>query len=308
MNEYLKRAESTRAQEIVTRPDGLVSRLYGLPALHRLLPALLAVRLAKLRGSLEWRLIRSRRDQARQIAVALTGEPEGSEAVARFGRKYRQEKAMQSELSLRPWMARKMPVEGAAGLRKAIASGRGVLLAGMHFGPMLSLHHALAHHGFKVYLSGGHPPEEWMPDGFSGRWVKMQNIWIEELGHRWVHLGGSYPVLRAVLEDGGVCWLAWDTKGSDLETTYLGRTVRVPPGLARLHLETGAPILPAVSFREGSKMRGFVGPPLNVPKGGDEVLINRILGETMSAIVRPRLAQAHFQSAQLIERGGLVKQ
>ena len=214
---------------------------------------------------------------------------------------------MQSEFRLRPWMAKKMPVEGADHLRKAVAKGRGVLLAGMHFGPMLSLHHALAHEGFKVYLSGGHPPEESVIEGFTGRWIKMQNIWIEDLGHRWIFLGGSQKVLAAVLETGGICWLAWDTRGDDLETTYLGRTVRVKPGLARLHLETGAPILPAVAFRQGNRMRAVIEQPIEVPEGADEAVINRVLGEQMSQIVRPRLAQAHFQTAVLIERGGLAE-
>lgn len=307
MSEPLERAESTRAREIQRRPDGPISRIYGQPWLHRLLPAPIALALARLRGSLEWWLIRSKRSEARRIAAAFCGKPENSREAARLGRNYLEEKAMQSEFSLRPWMAKRMTVEGLSHLRQAVAEGRGVLLAGMHFGPMLSLHHALAHEGFKVYLSGGHPPEESVLEGFTGRWIKLQNVWIEDLGHRWIHLGDSHKVLQAVLENGGICWLAWDTMGSDLETTYLDRTVRVRPGIARLHLETGAPILPAVVFRRGAGMRGVIGSPVDVPEGADEALINRILGEKMSQTVLPRLSQAHFQTAVLIERGGLAE-
>ena len=84
---------------------------------------------------------------------------------------------MQSEFSWRPWVARKMKIEGSENLREAEAEGRGVLLAGMHFGPLLSFHLAAAEMGFKLYLSGGHRPEEGAIPGHTGRWTKTQNLW-----------------------------------------------------------------------------------------------------------------------------------
>lgn len=305
MNELLERAESTRADEIETTPAGILGRIYGTPLTHRLIPAPLAVALAKLRGSIEWRFVPSRRARARAIAAAILGKPPEDPETIRFGRRHLEEKAMQSELSWRPWAARKMKVEGLTHLERARSEGRGVILAGMHMGPMLSFHLALAARGFKIYLSGGHPPEESVVHGYSGRWVKTQNIWIEEAGNRWVHMGNSHPVLREVLRNGGVCWLAWDTLGRDLETTYLERTVRVPPGIARLHLETGAPILPAIALRDGWKMRSVIGRPLEFEDGAGEKEINDEIGRTVTEMVEPHLAQLHYQSAVLIEQTGL---
>jgi lauroyl/myristoyl acyltransferase len=194
-----------------------------------------------------------------------------------------------------------MEVEGLRHLKEADARGKGVLLAGMHFGPMLSAHLALAARGFKIYLSGGHPPEESVVHGYSGLWVKTQNLWMEQAGNRWVHKGNSFVVLREVLLQGGICWLAWDTIGRDRLTTYLGRKVRVQSGIARLHLETGAPVLPVIALREGWRMRTVIGAPVEFPKGADEGEINEVLGRVLGALVSPDLAQLHYQSAVLFE-------
>lgn len=305
MNELLERAESRRAREIETTPPGLFGRIYGSPAVHRLLPAPLAVALARLRGTIEWLLIGSRRRGALDVASAFTGRPADDRQTRRLGRRYLQEKAIQSELSWRPWEARRMEVDGIENLRLAQKAGRGVILAGMHCGPMFCLHHALAAQDFKVHLSGGHPPEESVIHGYTGLWTKTQNIWIEDAGHRWVHLGNSYVVLREVLRHGGICWLAWDTIGRDLETDFLGRTVRVQPGIARLHLETGAPVLPAIALRDRWRMRSVIGAPVEFPDGAGEQEINDEIARAMTALVEPHLAQLHYQSAVLIERGGL---
>jgi hypothetical protein len=304
VNELLERAESTRASEIETLPDGPLSRVYGCSALHRLVPGPLALALARARGVLEWWLFAGRRKRAIGIASAIGGNPPDSTEARRSGRRYLEEKSMQGELSWRPWAARKMAVEGIDHLRAAERQGKGVLLAGMHCGPMLNLHMALAENGFKIYASGGHRPEEGPIPGYTGRWTKTQNLWLEESGNRWVHKGDSYVVLREVLRHRGICWLAWDTRGRDLETTYLGRTVRVQPGLARLHLETGSPILPAIALRDRWGMRSVIGPAIEFPAGAGEQEINDAIGLVMTGLVSPYLDQLHYQSAELIERGG----
>jgi lauroyl/myristoyl acyltransferase len=304
MNELLERAETTRAAEIQTIPDGLISRLYGCPAIHRLIPTPLALGLAGIRGALEWWLVRSRRERALGIASTTLGRPGDSPEARRLGRRYLEEKAMQGEFSWRPWAARKMEIEGSEHLREAESGGKGVLLAGMHFGPLLSFHLAAAEMGFKLYISGGHRPEEGAIPGYTGRWTKAQNLWQEASGNRWVHLGNSYPVLREVLLHGGICWLAWDTLGGAVSTTtYLGRTIRVQPGIARLHLETGAPILPTITLRDRAKMRSVVCPPVDLPEGAGEKEINDAIGRVMTDLVSPHLAQLHYQSAELFRQG-----
>jgi lauroyl/myristoyl acyltransferase len=261
----------------------------------------MAIALARLRGALEWRFSSSRRTRSEAIASAILGRPKGDPETRRLGRRYLEEKAMQSELSWRPWSAREMEVEGLHHLKEAEARGKGVLLAGMHFGPMLSAHLALAARGFKIYLSGGHPPEESVVHGYSGLWVKTQNLWMEQAGNRWVHKGNSFVVLREVLLQGGICWLAWDTIGRDRQTTYLGRKVRVQSGIARLHIDTGAPVLPVIALREGWRMRTVIGAPVEFPEGAGEGEINEVLGRVLGDLVSPDLAQLHYQSAVLFE-------
>ena len=120
----------------------------------------------------------------------------------------------------------------------------------------------------------------------------MQNRWVQEAGCRWVATGGSYPVLRALLERGEVCLMAVDVPG-ELEVDLAGRPARVRTGIARLALETGSPILPIVTLRRGWSFVGTIGEPIDPAEFGDPSTLTRHLVAVQAPVFLGEAEQVH---------------
>jgi lauroyl/myristoyl acyltransferase len=277
-----------------TKQTALV-RLYGNPAVHRLLPTPIALRLAALRGWTESRLSRGRLEAARRDLETLLGKPVDERAA----RRRVVDEAVRTELQWRPWLDRRLEIDGLEHLEQARTDRRGVILASAHLGPFLALVRALAARGTKVYLAGGHRLGEPGLDGRVGRWVVAHNRWVEEAGCRWVRKPGSYVVLRELLRRGDVVWMAGDARGTT-ETVLAGHPVRVGSGVGRLAVETGAVVIPAFVVRRGYRQIGLLLPPL-APSDDPQEITDRlatVLGEI--ALAHPE--QAHDRLIGLIRR------
>jgi len=302
----LERVETPIAHRISFEPDGLLSRLYGWSPGHRVVPTTAAIALALGRGALEWRLMPSRRRLAVEQATTLLGGSSEAAAVRHLSRAWLRERTAQTEMSWRPWASRKIPVDGFDPLMQTIGAGGGAIVTSLHFGAMLSFHQAMAQAGLKVYVSGGHAPTGDKPiAGHEGRWVKTQNVWIEQLGHRWVRRGGSYVVLGELLRRGATCWMAWDTPG-DTPAHLLGRPVRVRSGIASLAIDSSAPVFPELTYRDGLGFRCVVGEPLVAREGETPAELTVRIGDQLSRMAGPMVEQTHPQVARLIRRGEAV--
>ena len=285
----LDELERPKAHLVELTGQTLPILVYGSAWFHRLLPDAVALRLAALRGWVEWFVVPRRRAEGLELARAIRGE-----ASARFARRRLIEDAVRAELQWRLGTYRRISVEGYERFQAARAgSGAGVILANLHVGPFLGLVHALAARGVKLYLPGG----TWgVPtvDGLRGRWIATQNRWIEEAGCRWVPVGGSYPVLLALLERGETCMIAVDVPG-ELQVELAGRPARVRTGIARLALETTSPILPIVTLRRGWRFVGMIGEPID-PTGFDDptTLTQHLVAVHTPVFVRePEQVHAH---------------
>ena len=254
----------------------LATRLYGSRRLHRAVPTPLALRLAALRGRLEWHLVPRRRAHALRLTEMIRGLSPDTPEAAVFARRRLVEDAVSAELQWRPWLVKRMPIEGLDRFLEARAEGRGVIVATAHIGPFLGLVRGLAARGMKIYISGG----EWGgPDahvGRRGQWTAMQNRSLEEAGCRWVRRGGSYPILRALLERGEVCFITVDAPGS-LEVELAGHPARVRAGLASLALETGAAVVPGRTLRRGWGQVGILREPVDTSQFDDPLDLTRHL-------------------------------
>lgn len=291
-----------QAHRLVVVDEHLGGRLHAIPALHRPVPLRAAVALAGARGRAEWRLLPGRRALAmgRARVLAPPGAPEA--VVERLARAHLRELCVQTELSWRPWDARGMPVEGLDGLEAALAGGRGAILATLHAGPWLNLVHALQARGLRMNLSGGR--RQWEPPlrGHEGRWIKTQNVWAEEAGARWVRKPGSFEVVRELLRRGELCWMNWDGPGTTA-AVFLERPVRVASGIARLALELGTPVIPALVLRRGLGQVAVLGEPVTPGSGDDAAALTARIGADLSARFGPHRAQAHAVLVRRMELG-----
>lgn len=288
----LAEAERADAHLLVVRGSQLAARVQSRPRVRRTLGLRHALRLAALRGRAEWALPGPRRAAVHRAAVLLgPGAPPAD--VRRFARTHLVELAMQGELTWRPRDARRMPVRGLEHLEAARRGGGPTILTTVHVGTMVNAVYALAARGHTLYLAGGRRADEPPLEGAAGRWVRRQNMWTEQMGSRFVHIGGgAYAVMLALLERGELCWMNWDPPGGSLPIRFLGRTVHVRRGLASLALRTGAPVLPVFGWREGPGQATEILPPLDPSDHPDEATLNAALAATLEAAIRPRLAQA----------------
>ena len=289
----LAELERPFAHLLEVRGESLLGRIHARPELHRMLPLGLAIRLAGARGRLEWALPGARR-LALARAAGLAGPGTSRDEIRRLAREHLVELAIQTELSWHPRAARRMPLHGLEHLERARAGGRGAILATVHMGPMLNLAYAVAARGHPGYASGLITLEDSPLRGHAGRWWKTQMMWVEEAGCRWVGRGDSYSLLRALLERGELCWLNWDIPGhSTVPVRLLGRTMEVGRGLARLALETGSPVVPGFTWREGTRQVGVLFPGIDPREVADEQELNARMAAAVEEALAPRLAQAH---------------
>jgi len=82
LEEQLAELERPKAHLVELTGQTLPMRLYGSARLHRLLPDPVALRLAALRGRLEWFVVPRRRAEGLELAGAIRGV-----ASARFARR-----------------------------------------------------------------------------------------------------------------------------------------------------------------------------------------------------------------------------
>src|SRR2546423_3355702 len=131
------------------RDQTLATRLYGSAWLHRAVPTPLALRLAALRGRLEWHLVPRRRAYALGLTETIRGLPHGAPEAARFARRRLVEDAVCAELQWRPWLDRRMPVEGVQRFAEVRAGGGGGINANAPNGPVIGLERANGAPGVK---------------------------------------------------------------------------------------------------------------------------------------------------------------
>jgi lauroyl/myristoyl acyltransferase len=292
--------ERPKAGRVQPTGQTLAVRLYGSPLLHRAVPTAVALGLGAARGWLEWRTSPRRRAEALRQTETIRRLPQGSAKTRRYARRRIVEDALQAELQWRPWLWRAMPIEGIEHLDAARArSGGGVIVGTVHIGPILGAPHALAARGIKLYVSGG----QWGGEpvayhGRRGRWTTMQDRWMEEAGCRWVHRGGSYRVLKALLERGEVCFTAVDVPGTT-PLEFGGRRVCVRTGVASLALEAQVPVVPTVTLRRGHRQVVVMSEPVDPSRYDNPLHLTQHLLRTLEPFLLQQPEQVQVNVFQL---------
>ncbi|MEU3298348.1 MULTISPECIES: phosphatidylinositol mannoside acyltransferase [unclassified Streptomyces] len=161
---------------------------------------------------------------------------------------------------------RSFELEGMHRITDCLAEGRGAVLALPHLANW-----DLA--GVWLTRAQGIPfttvAERLKPETLFDRFVAYR----ESLGMEVLpHTGGSaFGTLARRLRDGGVVCLVADRdlSASGVEVKFFGETARMPAGPALLAQQTGALLMPATLWYDGSStMKGRIHPPIDVPETG----------------------------------------
>jgi len=274
-------------------------RLYGSEALHRMVPIAVAVRLAALRGRLEWHVSAERRAQASRAVQSMRGGSGDARETRASARRRVVEEAVRAELEWRPWIWRDVDVEGAEHLHSArrLQDGR-LIVASVHFGPYICLAHVVAAQGLRPYVSHADWTSAPALHGRRGRWTFQQMQSLEEQGGRFVPRGQSYRSLVALLERGETCMFAIDVRGRE-QLWLARRPVRVRRGVATLARTTHAPIVPGLVFSDRGRPKAVFFPPLD-PRDfdGPNALTQRVF-DVLSPTVVAHAEQAHANLVRL---------
>jgi lauroyl/myristoyl acyltransferase len=270
------------------RDESLIGRVYASPWLHRSVPWPVGARLASLRGRLDW-LRSGMRERALHWAANSTPADTPEDEIRRLARAALRDDAIKNEAVWRPWLARTVRIDGLERLDEARSTGRGIIIATAHIGPMSTLNHAVAAQGIRFYCVRGQALEETrVLRGYLGRRKKAQVCATEASGCRWLGAGGSYAVIREILSRGDACWLAIDVAG-DVETAYAGLRVKLRTGISRVAFDAHALIVPAFPLLDGVRQRVLALEPLDPEsfEGPDalHVRLAEVIGDVVSAHV-----------------------
>jgi lauroyl/myristoyl acyltransferase len=222
---------SVRGRRLV--PTGLA--LVGTDLLQRLMLVLRPGRLAAGTAAME----------------AVVGGTPAEESVPGLARRHVSAMARGWELTWRPWELRKVPIDDLPRLRAAHAEGRGLLISYPHLGPpaaWVSLANSLR----PVHC----PVGDWALDdprpGYNGYQVEHRRKLYCDAGFELLHANGSARTLIRVLKGGGIVHLAMDLPGQT-PTPFLGKTVEMADGTARLAKMTDCLIVPAALVPRGRR-------------------------------------------------------
>ena len=284
----LEEVEAPTAHLLEVRDEPIVSRLRRC-GVQRAVPAPIGVAAAAAYARGAWLARGPARARALAWARVMLGDGAGPDAVERLARRHLIEWTVGSELNWRPWLGRRMHVDGIERVDAALRAGRGAIVGLPHVGPQLLLVQALCARGIRPYLVAA--GERTGPvHGAGGGWREFQRRKREEAGCRSVWPGGAFPVARALLERGELLVVAWDVRGRH-QVDLLGRQAWIRGGAAQLAAATGAPLLPGLVWREGARPRARIGAALE-PAGEAGALLDALAAD-LDARLRTRLPQAH---------------
>jgi len=169
--------------------------------------------------------------------------------------------------------------EGLESLRGALAEGHGAILVTAHFGNWEIILHALTSLGFTgAVLARRLRYPEYEPFLLSSRGAKG----VATLTR------GSLKEVARYLRSNQVVGILPDQDMDSLEGIFIqffGQPAYTPVGPAALSLMTGAPIVPCVTIREGTRFRLVVERPLRAPEGVDRAHALTALTQAWSDVI-----------------------
>lgn len=176
-------------------------------------------------------------------------------------------------------------IEGMDALPRAPGDSRGAILLGMHMGNGILMAARLARAGFPVHVVFRDPRR--LPPGLLARSLERGGCVPVALDRE--NPIRSFRQMLRILNSGGMLYVLMDqaNKGEGAERQFLGKTLRMPSGIPRLAVRSGAPVIPihAESADRGWQFR--VQPTLRAETG--EAMLDAMV-ESMQDQIRQRPA------------------
>jgi lauroyl/myristoyl acyltransferase len=161
--------------------------------------------------------------------------------------------------------ARNIHDTGYEHIERALAAGRGAVLASIHYGNPERVSQCLIARGL-TYLALVEPLR---PPALAALFQRLRS----SLGHEYVEadLSGIKRALRHLRRGGVVAILVdRDIQHTGLEVEFLGAPARLPPGAIDLAMRTGAPVLPVITRRlRLDEFEAIIEPPVELVRTGN---------------------------------------
>lgn len=211
-----------------------------------------------LRGARGWS-----RPAVRARARAAVSAVAGSGRRDRLAIAHLAEDGAREALLRRPQAIRRAQTHGADILTSAAASGRGVIVSYCHFGPFPGLAPSLAPCVPRLHAVSGPWLADPPPDVPQPSRVRRWRALFEDADIALVSADrGASERIRSLLAAGEVVTMTFDWPGP-VETRFLGRPTWLVSGSARLAIETGALVVPAMRRWRRLLPETIVAPPLD---------------------------------------------
>lgn len=243
-------------------PAELHTRLTTSTRLRRALPTAVMVRHAEARGRALWERSPDERARARVAMSAVAGGTTRAEDIEALAREHLIEGAVREALFWQPWSTPELDSASTERLRGALSCGRGVLVSSCHLGPYLLGVSAIAPLGRTTYSLVGTWLFEPPTPGYWGRRIARRRAEARARDERLVCSGTSFAVLCALLEAGEIVSVFFALPGHR-ETRFLGKSVMLASGTARLAAKADAIVVPIRTRRDTHRVWVDVGAPLD---------------------------------------------
>jgi lauroyl/myristoyl acyltransferase len=240
---------------------GVVARLRASEAAHRLVPFSAAVALLDLAQRRAAARNPARLDAARAAMAAVVGGTDREADLEELALRHLSAAAHGWELMWRPRLLEGMPVEGLDRLRD-VEPGRGIIVSSPHYGPLVGLAALSRKVGQIDAAVGEHLAAAEAPRGYGGYQIEQSRKVIVRAGFRPVRARASARAFTRTLKDGGRVLLNFDVPGK-YPVQFLGKTVELMNGTARLAEQTDSVIVPAVPQPRGRGWYVHVDDPID---------------------------------------------
>jgi lauroyl/myristoyl acyltransferase len=267
------------------------SRVRIAPGIGRLVPREVAVRRAVRAGERQWEDSKAARKKAARWMAMMLHRPANDPEVQRLAREAVIDWSVRQVLIERVWEAsREGRVHGPEHFEEARAGGRGVLVVGTHFALGMNGMFRLTKRYGPCYVVRA--PRD--VDRRGRNTLIMRRRWLaaERQGVRFVDRKESYPVMRALLERGEICALAFDAAGR-VETDLAGQRTWLAGGAAELALDAGVPVMVGMTLRDGTEQVGHWAPPLESGDFADARALHQRIAEILSPWILDHLPQLY---------------